>query len=68
MLPVRLVPVTVNVLETALSLTTVPNASDEAVVVMLGTTHMPVAVTVLLVAPPPLMVMLAECEPSVVGL
>ena len=66
-LPVKLVPVTVNVLEDVLSLTTLPKASDETLVAILGSIHVPVTVHVTLVAPQ-LMVMVAECEPVAVGL
>ena len=65
--PVKLVPVTVNVLEDVLSLTTLPKASDETLMAILGSIHVPVTVHVTLVAPQ-LMVMVAECEPVAVGL
>ena len=68
-LPVKFVALIVNVLEAVLPLTTEPNAKDVGFTVMLGgLTHVPVAVTFALAAPPPLMVMVLECEPAAVGL
>ena len=67
-LPVRFAPLTVKVLETVLPLTTLPNASDVGFTVMVGTTHVPETETTLSAAPPPLMVMVPECEPAAEGL
>ena len=66
-LPVKLLVVTVKVLLALLPLTTLPNANDDALIMMLGTTQVPVTLTVLLVAPPPLIAMVAECEPAAEG-
>ena len=67
-LPVRFVPVTVNVLEALLPLTTVPNANAVVLpVLMVGTTQVP-ETGIVIFTPPPLMVIVPECEPATVGL
>ena len=61
-LPVKLVPVTLNVCDELLA-----KVREVLLTEMVGTTHLPVTLTVLGDAPPPLMVMVAECEPAAEG-
>ena len=65
-LPVKLTPVTVRLLLTALFIAVVPKLKDVTLGVI--SAHFPLTLTVLLVASPPLMVMVPECEPAAVGL
>ena len=70
-LPVVLEPVTVKVLVAVLPLITVPNVKAVTLVLIVGSAevvHVPLTLTVLLVAPPPLMVIVPTCVPVAVGL
>ena len=69
--PVKLLPVTVNDFCLELPLITVPNVKAVTLVLIVGLaelTHVPFTLTVLLVAPPPLMVIVPVCVPVAVGL
>ena len=64
---VKFVPVTMNVLDLVLFLTTLPKFSCVSLVVMAGITPVPVMLTYLVGAFPPLILMDALCEPTAVG-